>query len=111
MYSNIVLIRFLKQKTIIRISYLLIGMILISGCASLNKGECNTGDWQKIGKKDGGRGLVAKEQLKKHLSACSKYQIYPNNKIYYSGYNNGIRRIEMKTLFKLKTFHFIRRHF
>lgn len=92
MYPSIVLIRLLKQKTTLRVSYLMFGMFIISGCASLTKGECNTGDWQKIGTKDGSRGLVAKEQLRKHQNACSKYQIRPNNKMYFSGYNNGIRQ-------------------
>lgn len=76
----------------IRFILILFVFVIISGCASLSKSECNEGNWAKIGSKDANRGLLADKQLKKHRSACAKHQTSPNNKLYYSGYAQGLKQ-------------------
>ena len=77
---------------IIQFSLLLSALIVVHGCASLSKSECNQGDWAKIGNKDAQRGLLAEKQLKKHRSACAQYQKVPNKAIYDSGYQQGLKQ-------------------
>lgn len=64
--------------------------LLVSGCATLNKSECTTGNWSVIGQSDGASGKVISDQLKAHNKACSKHGISVDQDTYMLGYNEGI---------------------
>lgn len=76
---------------LVRLIFLSLMFVLISGCSSLSKKDCERGDWKQIGLKDAVKGQRAKPQLKRHESACAKYKIRPNNKDYYLGYSEGLK--------------------
>lgn len=77
---------------IVKLSLLLFALFIISACASLSKSDCSKGDWASIGSNDARKGFVANVRLKKHQSACAKHKIAPNNKLYFSGYDNGLNQ-------------------
>ncbi len=63
--------------------------VLLSGCASLSKDECITGDWQGIGYRDGLQGK-AEAFIAEHQSACSEYKITVDLALYQQGRERGL---------------------
>lgn len=62
----------------------------ISGCATLNKDECLTADWETIGLEDGAQGFAA-ERIGDHRRACAKHGITPDLAAYEAGRARGLR--------------------
>lgn len=58
--------------------------LLVSACATLDRGECEAGQWRQIGYHDGARGY-GDEFLGLHQKACAKHGVA----VAESGYNNG----------------------
>jgi len=77
---------------IILLPLLLIVTLLISGCATLNEGDCREGNWSGIGFNDAAAGLKSNVQLSSHIKACSRYKISSDNQAYHSGYANGLKQ-------------------
>jgi hypothetical protein len=69
---------------------LLLPLLGLSGCATLNENECRSMDWQTIGYEDGGRGHAA-ERIGQHRKACAKYGIAPDLSAYQRGRESGLR--------------------
>lgn len=69
---------------------LIIGLIL-SGCATLDKSECQTVNWESIGFEDGTRGYEA-SRIGKHRSACAKHHISPDLALYTNGRERGLEQ-------------------
>jgi len=65
-------------------------VLLVAGCASLDKDECINADWYAIGLEDGARGR-ALERLGDHRRACAKHNVTPNSERYLAGRNEGLR--------------------
>jgi len=65
-------------------------VILLSGCASLDRDECVNADWYAIGLEDGARGRAV-ERLGDHRRACAKHNIAPNAERYLAGRNDGLK--------------------
>jgi len=61
----------------------------LSGCATLSKNECLTGDWLTIGYEDGAEGKP-RERIGAHQEACAEYGIAPDFTTYQQGYDNGL---------------------
>lgn len=70
---------------------LLIATLFLSACATLNKNECLSADWQMIGYEDGTNG-ASSMRLQKHREACAKHSVTPDFNSYQSGYDEGIQR-------------------
>lgn len=70
------------------IVFLAIGLI-ISGCATLDKNECQTANWETIGYEDGTHGYPA-SRIGKHRSACAKHGIAPDLALYTKGRTQGL---------------------
>jgi len=64
--------------------------LALSGCASMNKSECLTSDWQMIGFEDGVRGSGS-QRLTKHRKACAKHGIVPDLAAYQRGRSQGLQ--------------------
>lgn len=80
----------MRQK--IRYSSFLIAafsFVLLSGCASLSKDECITGDWQGIGYRDGLQGKP-EAFIAEHQTACSEYSITVDLISYQQGREIGL---------------------
>lgn len=74
-----------------RLILLSLVLLLINACSSLSKSECVQGDWRSIGFDDAAKGSRAETKLNQHSRACSKHKINPDNKVYYSGYAEGLK--------------------
>lgn len=64
--------------------------ILLVSCATLNKEECHSLDWQQLGLQDGQHGY-ALDRAEKHAKACTKHSITMDYTAYSLGWNNGIK--------------------
>lgn len=63
--------------------------LLVSGCATLNRSECEAGQWQEIGYHDGARGR-GNEFLGLHQRACAKHGVDVAEPLYNNGYLAGL---------------------
>ncbi|RTE67115.1 DUF2799 domain-containing protein [Amphritea opalescens] len=63
----------------------------LAGCATLDREECLSADWQLIGFNDGVVGR-ATERLEQHREACSEYGVVPQIDEYLQGYDQGVIR-------------------
>ncbi|WP_196160049.1 DUF2799 domain-containing protein [Reinekea sp. G2M2-21] len=70
---------------------LLVGLVVLSGCATLNKEECLTADWYQIGYEDGARGYPD-TRISSHREACAKHGIAPDFRAYQDGHEEGVIR-------------------
>ena len=49
-------------------------VLVLNGCKTLNKDECQTGDWETIGYEDGLRGEL-RSRVGQHREACAKHHV------------------------------------
>ena len=68
---------------------LLVSLVVLSGCATLNKDECITADWYAIGYEDGANGYPA-TRIGSHREACAKHGITPDLRSYQDGHDEGL---------------------
>ena len=66
-----------------------IGVIGLSGCATMNGDECMTSDWHAIGFEDGSRGYGT-DRLANHRKACAKHGVTPDFQAYQNGRDQGL---------------------
>jgi len=69
---------------------ILVGLMVISGCATLGKDECLNADWRSIGYEDGTRGYSG-SRIGSHRKACAKHGVIPNLDQYEQGRLKGLR--------------------
>jgi len=65
-------------------------LLMLAGCATLDKSECLRGDWITVGYEDGSRGFDPDQRLKRHAKACSKHEVAPDRQLYDEGYAQGL---------------------
>ena len=65
--------------------------LLVTACATLDEGECRSGDWRRLGYVDGLRGY-AKSRLADHDKACARYGVLPDPNAWQLGYIEGQMR-------------------
>jgi len=78
------------QKTTLRIIPVFLGASLLSACATLDRGDCVTGNWAGIGFNDAIAGLKAQPQFNAHTQACTRFKIAPDVAVYNTGYKKGL---------------------
>jgi hypothetical protein len=66
-----------------------LGMIGLSGCASMSADECATSDWSAVGYEDGSRGYTT-ERFSNHRKACAKHGITADFQAYQQGRADGL---------------------
>jgi hypothetical protein len=64
-------------------------LLLLAGCASMDKDECRTADWRAIGLEDGVQGRTL-ERLGEHRKACAKHGVTPDTDRYIAGRTEGL---------------------
>jgi len=69
---------------------LIVATTLLGACATLNKADCESGQWQEIGYKDGARGHVKDVFLGLHNKACAKHGVAVDQSVYEKGYEVGV---------------------
>lgn len=81
------------MKTTSNINYSIIislgVLLLMSGCATMNKDECLNSDWRLIGYEDGvgGHDML---RIAEHRKACAKHNVTPDAKSYGEGRDEGL---------------------
>ncbi|MDH5433681.1 MAG: DUF2799 domain-containing protein [Gammaproteobacteria bacterium] len=70
-------------------SIIAVSFLFMSGCATMDKNECKTANWEIIGMEDGvaGRGAA---YIGSHRRACADYGITPDLTAYQRGYDQGL---------------------
>lgn len=68
----------------------LLGLLTLSGCATLSETECRMGDWRGLGFDDGRAGYP-EIRLADHRKACTEYRIVPDEVAYREGRQVGLR--------------------
>jgi len=69
----------------------LVAILVLNSCRTMNADECITGDWQAIGFEDGVQGLEA-DRLGDHRRACAEYGVTPDFQAYQSGRDQGLNQ-------------------
>lgn len=64
-------------------------IIGLTGCASISKDECISGNWSDIGYKDGVNGK-SRGKLADYAKTCMKYGAEPNRDVYLTAFENGL---------------------
>ena len=64
------------------------GALLVSGCASMSKKDCLEGDWAARGFEDGREGRPL-EQFSRHVEACAKVDVMPDEGLYRQAFERG----------------------
>ena len=67
------------------------GLLALSGCASVSKTECQTGDWYDIGIRDGANGY-AEERFLDNAKACAKHGLPADRERWSAGRLRGLER-------------------
>ena len=65
-------------------------VLVLTGCAGMNKSECLTADWQMIGFEDGSVGKP-QSNISEYRKACADHGITPSLAQYQQGYAEGVR--------------------
>lgn len=73
-----------------RVLLLLLPLLGLSGCATMNGDECALSDWQTIGFEDGVNGYTA-DRIGHHRRACAKHGVAPDFEAYQAGRDRGLR--------------------
>ncbi len=76
------------------VSFLFIAGFLggLASCQSLSKEECQVADWQAIGQSDGAAGYEPQSRFAKHVKACARINIMPDQTLWRHGYDMGLVR-------------------
>ena len=64
-------------------------VIGLSGCASMNADECVANDWFAMGHEDGSRGYTS-DRFGNYRRACTKHGVTPDFQAYQSGRDQGL---------------------
>ncbi len=75
----------------IRRSLVVLLSVGLASCATLDKDDCLSADWQLIGFNDGAAGYETK-RLEQHRDACAEYGVVPQIDDYLQGYDRGVIR-------------------
>ena len=66
-------------------------VLALSGCSTVSKSECQSGDWYDIGVRDGARGH-GEERFLENAKACAKHGISADRERWLDGRMRGLER-------------------
>jgi hypothetical protein len=69
---------------------LLSAVLLLAGCASMDKNECVSANWYAIGLEDGAQGRGV-DRLGAHRRACAEHKVSPDGERYAAGHGEGLK--------------------
>jgi hypothetical protein len=73
------------------IALLLAGSLLITGCASISKSACQSGDWYDIGLRDGNSGRT-EDRFLDHAQSCAKHGLPADRGQWLAGRERGLEQ-------------------
>src|SRR3989337_3049438 len=65
-------------------------LLALSACATMDRNECLTVDWQTVGFEDGVAGYSG-DRIGQHRKACAKHGVTPDLTAYQAGREEGLR--------------------
>ncbi|MDJ0612111.1 MAG: DUF2799 domain-containing protein [Rhizobiaceae bacterium] len=71
---------------------ILLALPMLAACQTLSKEECVAADWRVIGEQDGAQGHDPQSRFGRHVQACEKAGIIPDQTLWNAGYQVGVRR-------------------
>lgn len=71
---------------------LLLGAGMLASCQTLTKDECVAADWRVIGEQDGAEGHDPQDRFGRHVKACERAGIVPDQAAWYAGFQQGLVR-------------------
>ena len=74
----------------IRGGFCVLLLIICTGCSASLHATCLSGDWYKIGKRDGTDGKTASHLFDQHAKTCSTFSITPDKPAYLKGQQEGL---------------------
>ncbi len=77
------------RKDAFQAPLLLLVLLILSGCATMNEEECLTADWYGLGYEDGAQGRPP-EFIGNRREACAKHGITPDLSAYNEGRDEGL---------------------
>ncbi len=77
-------------KQWLKITTMTAAILVLAGCATLSKEECQVADWNTIGFEDGARGMTT-SRIANHRKACAEHGIQPDMAAYQAGHAKGVR--------------------
>lgn len=81
--------RVIKMNKATNISAVVTMAFLLPACASMNKEDCVSADWQSVGYEDGSKGLNT-EEFSDRKKQCAKHGITVSEDLYSKGYDEGL---------------------
>ena len=69
---------------------LVMSLILLSGCATMNQDECSLADWRAVGYEQGSKGANA-NSFERYRKDCAKYQIKADFDRFVEGHREGLK--------------------
>lgn len=78
----------MKRMTLLLLG--LFGLVVLTACSNLSESECKGGDWYGIGIQDGTKGRLL-TYFEKHVKACSKFGVTPQEVPWREGRERGLR--------------------
>lgn len=81
----------MNNRSLIRLLASVSLLVSLTGCASLSKDECLSGNWEEIGVRDGANGKP-EEYLINHTTACAKVNVVPDRGAWNHGRERGLER-------------------
>jgi len=70
---------------------LAVGLIMLTGCSTMNEEECLAADWKLVGFEDGSRGKT-QSSIGEYRKDCAKVNVVPNLVAYQQGHLEGVRQ-------------------
>ncbi len=72
--------------------FALLAIAILASCQSLSKDECLAADWRVIGENDGAQGQDPQKRFGKHVKACERVKLVPDQNLWHQGYQIGLVR-------------------
>lgn len=66
--------------------------VLAASCQTMTKEECAVADWRVVGEQDGAAGYSPQDRFARHVKACTRAGIAPDQTLWYQGYQQGLPR-------------------
>ncbi|MEN8131376.1 MAG: DUF2799 domain-containing protein, partial [Pseudomonadota bacterium] len=79
-----------KRNTLFTVAILVV-LVMLQGCATLDKDECMLADWRLIGYQDGIAGKSA-AVVGKYRKDCAKHSVVPDLDTYRAGREEGLQQ-------------------
>lgn len=80
------------MRFILSFAFLALLFGALSSCQSMSKEECQVADWQVVGENDGAAGYDPQDRFARHVKACARIGIAPDQTLWRQGYDRGVER-------------------